>query len=47
MAEVGIACTAIALGLMVLLEAQPPQLVSSQRAHRFLFFALPARLQSR
>jgi urease accessory protein len=36
--EVGIACSAIALGLMVLLEAQPPQMVSLALAAFFALF---------
>jgi urease accessory protein len=36
--EVGIACSAIALGLMVLLEARPPQLVSLTLVAFFAMF---------
>jgi urease accessory protein len=38
MVEVGIACSAIALGLMVLLEAQPPQMVSLALVAFFALF---------
>jgi urease accessory protein len=38
MVEVGIACSAIALGLMVLLEAQPPHLVSLALVAFFALF---------